>query len=137
LHGNQSVKLVLGTRILPDAEISGFMRCWPLADSRNIGRMWGESWRYQVVAKTIAEWIQEGETLYAAALDEYERIDNELRELEKKLANKQEEVNQIAQVIGKPMVEGNRRLTAQLVDNAVPNSPATIARALAGRNLNR
>jgi hypothetical protein len=99
--------------------------------------MWGESWRYQVVAKTIAEWIQEGETLYAAALDEYERIDNELRELEKKLANKQEEVNQIAQVIGKPMVEGNRRLTAQLVDNAVPNSPATIARALAGRNLNR
>jgi hypothetical protein len=92
------------------------------------------------MAKSITEWIAEGEELYAAALKEYQKIDAELQELEKRLGIKQEEVNQIAQIIGKPMVEGNRRLTAQLIDdhgpNSVPNSHATIARALAGRNLN-
>jgi hypothetical protein len=94
-----------------------------------------------VVAKTIADWIREGEELYRAALKEYEELEEKLREMEKGLAQKQEEVNQIAQVIGKPLVEGNRRLTAQLVDDhgplSVPNSSSTIARALTGRNLNR
>ncbi len=93
------------------------------------------------VAKSIAEWIAEGEDLYAASLREYQQIELELQEMEKKLSAKQDEVNQIAQIIGKPLVEGNRRLTAQLIDdhgpNSVPNSPATIARALAGRNLTR
>jgi hypothetical protein len=94
-----------------------------------------------IVAKSIAEWIQEGEELYAASLKEYQDLDIQLQDLERQLSAKQEEVNQIAQIIGKPMVEGNRRLTAQLVDDrgplSVPNSPSTIARALAGRNLNR
>jgi hypothetical protein len=93
------------------------------------------------VAKSIAEWMREGEELYAAAFKEYEEIDSRLQELEKLIMQKQEEVNQIAQVIGKPLVEGNRRLAAQLVDDhgpmSVPNSPSTIARALTGRNLNR
>jgi hypothetical protein len=95
----------------------------------------------RTVAKSIAEWIAEGEELYAASLREYQQIELELAEMEKKLGAKQDEVNQIAQIIGKPLVEGNRRLTAQLIDdhgpNSVPNSPATIARALAGRNLTR
>jgi hypothetical protein len=94
-----------------------------------------------LVAKTIADWMREGEELYAAALKEYEEFETKLREMEKLVAQKQEEVNQIAQVIGKPLVEGNRRLTAQLVDDhgplSVPNSSSTIARALTGRNLNR
>jgi hypothetical protein len=94
-----------------------------------------------LVAKTIADWIREGEELYLAALKDYEEFEAKLREMEKQLAQKQEEVNQIAQVIGKPLVEGNRRLTAQLVDDhgplSVPNSSSTIARALTGRNLNR
>jgi hypothetical protein len=93
------------------------------------------------VAKSIAEWMQEGDDLYQTALKEYEELDARLREMEKLLAQKQDEVNQIAQVIGKPLVEGNRRLTAQLVDDhgplSVPNSSSTIARALTGRNLNR
>ena len=82
--------------------------------------------------KTIAEWMKEGEELYQAALKEYEELDARLQEIERQLAQKQEEVNQIAQVIGKPLVEGNRRLTAQLIDDhgplSVPNSPSTIAR---------
>lgn len=93
------------------------------------------------MAKSIAEWIQEGEELYESALKQFEEMDTRLRQLEKQLAQKQDEVNQIAQVIGKPLVEGNRRLTAQLVDDhgplSVPNSSTTIARALSGRNINR
>jgi exonuclease VII small subunit len=93
------------------------------------------------VAKTIAEWIEEGEALYESALKEFEELDARYRELEKQVAQKQDEVNQIAQVIGKPLVEGSRRVTAQLVDDhgplSVPNSSTTIARALSGRNINR
>jgi hypothetical protein len=93
------------------------------------------------VAKSIADWLQEGEALYEQYLREYRELDTRILELEKQLMVKQEEVNQIAQIIGKPMVEGNRRLTAQLVEDhgpmSVPNSPTVIARALAGRNLNR
>jgi hypothetical protein len=94
-----------------------------------------------LVSKSIADWIKEGEALYEAALKEFEELDGRLQQLEKQLAQKQDEVNQIAQVIGKPLVEGNRRLSAQLVDDhgplSVPNSSTTIARALSGRNINR
>jgi hypothetical protein len=93
------------------------------------------------MSKSIEEWMREGEVLYEAALKEFEELDTQVRDLEKRLATKQDEVNQIAQIIGKPMVEGNRRVSAQLVDDhgplSVPNSSTTIARALSGRNLNR
>ena len=93
------------------------------------------------MSKSIADWIKEGEALYEAVLKEFEELDGRLQQLEKQLAQKQDEVNQIAQVIGKPLVEGNRRLSAQLVDDhgplSVPNSSTTIARALSGRNINR
>jgi len=93
------------------------------------------------VTKSLSEWLTEGEALYNAALAEYQNIEAQLDELEARLAAKKTEVNQIAQVIGKPPVESNRRLTAQLVEehgpNSVPNSPATIARALTGRGLGR
>jgi hypothetical protein len=94
-----------------------------------------------LVAKSIAEWMREGEALYVAALKEFEDMDVQLQQLEKQLSQKQDEVNQIAQVIGKPLVEGNRRLSAQLVDDhgplSVPTSSTTIARALSGRNISR
>ena len=93
------------------------------------------------MTKSFKDWISEGESLYNAALREYQSIEQQLDDLEAKLAAKKAEVNQIAQVIGKPPVETNRRLTAQLVEehgpNSVPNSPATIARALTGRGLGR
>src|SRR5688500_14331838 len=90
------------------------------------------------VSKTLRDWLAEGEQLYSAAMQEYQSIEAQLDELEVKLAAKKSELNQIAQVIGKPPVEGNRRLTAQLIEpNSVPNSPATIARALSGRGLGR
>src|SRR5437667_5649224 len=93
------------------------------------------------VNKSFKDWLAEGEALYSSTLKEYQAIETQLEEMEAKLAAKKNEVNQIAQVIGKPPVESNRRLTAQLIEdhgpNSVPNSPATIARALTGRGLGR
>ena len=94
------------------------------------------------MSKSLQEWLSEGETLYNAALKEYQGLETQLEELEAKLAAKKAELNQIAQVVGKPPVESARRVvTAELVDahgpNSVPNSPATIARALTGRGLGR
>ena len=100
--------------------------------------------------KSFQDWLREGEQLYDGAISEYRRIEAQLDELEKQLAAKQAEVNQIAAIIGKEPVEGTRRLSAQIVDshqggggatgggpNASPNSAAAIARAITGRGLGR
>jgi H2-forming N5,N10-methylenetetrahydromethanopterin dehydrogenase-like enzyme len=96
-----------------------------------------------VVASAFQEWLQQGEHLYNNALREYHDLERQLAELESRLVEKQTEVNQIAQIIGKPAVEGNRRLSAQLVAADVidvppdrtntPGSNANIARALTGK----
>lgn len=92
--------------------------------------------------KSFRDWLTEGEQLYNAAVAEFQQLEAQLAELEQRLVGKKAEVNQIAQVIGKPPVAeaGNsRRLTAEIIDPGqnVPNSPATIARALTGRGLGR
>jgi hypothetical protein len=95
------------------------------------------------VNKSFRDWLSEGEQIYSATLNEYKALEAQLEALEKQLAAKKSEVNQIAQVIGKPPVETNgRRLSAQLVEaeqvasapaaaTAVP--PGNMARALSGR----
>ena len=95
------------------------------------------------MAGNFQEWLQQGEALYQAALKEYHSIEAQLDDLEARLVAKQAEVNQIAQVIGRPPVEGGRRMGGQLVPAAdiidVPterqpsNSNASIARALTGK----
>ena len=93
---------------------------------------------------SFQEWLQQGEDLYSAAMRDYHDIEQQLSELEARLIEKQNEVNQIAQVIGKPLVEGSRRLSAQLVTptelvevtaerTGTPGSNANIARALTGK----
>lgn len=89
------------------------------------------------------DWLQQGEGLYDTAVREYHDIERQLSELEARLVEKQNEVNQIAQVIGKPLVEGGRRLSAQLLSTEVvevstertgsTGSNANIARALTGK----
>src|SRR5688500_7452265 len=96
-----------------------------------------------LVSGNFQEWLQQGDALYQAALKEYHEIEAQRDDLESKLVAKQAEVNQIAQVIGKPPVEGTRRLSTQLVAAAdiidVPDrspsagSNASIARALTGK----
>lgn len=92
------------------------------------------------MTKSFKDWLGEGEQLYNATVAEFQQLEAQLAELEQRLAAKKAEVNQIAQVIGKPPVESQRRLSAELVDPGpgnVQNSPATIARALTGRGLGR
>jgi len=64
---------------------------------------------------SLQQWLQQGEMLYASALKEYHAMEAQLEDLERKLAAKRAEVNQIASVVGKSPVEGGRRLSAQLV----------------------
>ena len=93
------------------------------------------------VSKSIKDWLNEGEGIYTAAMDEYQALEAQIMDLEGKLAVKREEVNVIADKLGKPPVEASRRLSAEIVDrgspNSVPNSPSTIARALTGRGFGR
>ena len=92
------------------------------------------------MSKSFQEWLKEGEALYDNALGEYQSIEAQLDELEKQLASKKIEVNQIAEIIGKPAVEGGRAVTAQIVEaDRQANSPsaAAIARAITGRGLGR
>lgn len=96
------------------------------------------------MANSLQEWLQQGENLYNAAVREYHDIEQQLSELEARLIEKQNEINRIAQVIGKPLVEGARRVSAQLVTTSeivevaadrtpAPGSNANIARALTGK----
>ena len=94
------------------------------------------------MASSFQEWLQQGEALYNSALREYHDIERQLADLEQRLVEKQNEVNQVAQIIGKPVVEGSRRLSAQLVSAEIIEAPdrvpttgsnANIARALTGK----
>jgi hypothetical protein len=95
--------------------------------------------------KSFKEWIAEGETLYNTALTEFDELEKQLADLEAKLADKKEEVNQIASVIGKPPIslsgrsETVRVSAAHIVDRdapsggSIPASRQTIAKVLAGK----
>ena len=99
---------------------------------------------------SFQQWLQHGEMLYQAAMQEYHALESQLDELERRLAAKQTELNQIASMMAKPPVEGSRRVSAQLItpvseytDRPVSNSSsnstinnsnnASIARALTGK----
>ena len=85
--------------------------------------------------KSLQQWLAQGEMLYTAALKECQSIEAQILELESRLAARHSEVNQIARLIGKPPLEGTRRLSAQIA-TAYPQEPsrntAQIARALSG-----
>ena len=108
--------------------------------------------------KSFQDWLKEGEELYDTALKEFQALESQIDDLEKQLAEKKAELNQVAHVIGKPPVEGNRRLSAQIIDpqqqqqqqqsphapHGAPGQPgqtsgsaAAIARAITGRSIGR
>ena len=97
---------------------------------------------------SFQQWLQHGEMLYQSAMQEHHALEAQLDELERRLAAKQAEVNQIATMMGKPPIEGNQRVSAQLVtppvsaeadrmsdssSSGMNNTSATIARALTGK----
>jgi hypothetical protein len=95
------------------------------------------------MAKSIQEWISEGEELHTAAVAELQELENQIADLEQKRSAKLAEVSQIAGIIGKQAPESARRMTTAVVEDhpvpgvAVHASSATIARALAGKGLGR
>jgi hypothetical protein len=82
----------------------------------------------QSSAKIVQQWLSQGETIYAGLVKECQALEAQLEDLETRLAAKHAEVNQVAQIIGKPMVEGNRRLSAQLVTSYAPDAQSTPTR---------
>ena len=87
------------------------------------------------MANTFREWIVQGESIYADAMKEYQGLEAQIEQLEIRLAEKKLEVNQIAQMIGKPIVEGTKRLAAELVERRDVPGNGAVARALTGRPL--
>jgi hypothetical protein len=88
--------------------------------------------------KSLRDWLAEGELLYNQAMNDYRGLEAQLEQIEKALGAKRTEVNQIAQVVGKPPVEPTRRLSAQLIEaESVPTVVGTMTRALTGRGLGR
>lgn len=89
------------------------------------------------MSKSIKEWLAEGEQLHAAALQEYESIEARIVDLEHQLEAKREEINELAQVIGKKPLEANPQRAVQIIEKGnhdpVGTSRITIARALTGR----
>ena len=96
------------------------------------------------VTMSFQQWLQHGEMLYQAAMQEHHALEAQLDELERRLAAKQTELNQIAAMMSKPPVEGARRVSAQIMtpppmpeeadrtSNGANSTSATIARALTG-----
>ena len=74
-------------------------------------------------AKIVQQWLAQGEAIYAGLVKECQALESQLEEIETRLASKQAEVNQVAHIIGKPLVEGNRRLSAQLVTSYAQEGP--------------
>ncbi len=89
--------------------------------------------------KSFKDWMAEGDTLYQQALREFQELEQQLHDVEQRLAIKKDELNQIAAVVGKPPLETARKPQVELIDHhsvgSVANTPATIARALTGRGL--
>ena len=79
-------------------------------------------------ARIVQQWLAQGETIYAGLVKECQALESQLEEIETRLAAKQAEVNQVAHIIGKPPVEGNRRLSAQLVTSYAPEAGSSPAR---------
>src|SRR5579871_2319875 len=72
--------------------------------------------------KLVQQWLQQGEAIYSGLVKECLALEAELEEIETRLAAKHAEVNQVAQIIGKPPMEGKRRLSAELVTTYAPEA---------------
>ena len=89
-----------------------------------------------IVSKSFRDWLTQGEAIYNAALEEYRLLESQIQDLESRMIEKRNEVNQFSQMIGKPPVQSPERLAAEIVDRDVPppNIPfGTVTRALTGR----
>jgi len=54
------------------------------------------------MSKSLQQWLEEGVELYNATVAEYHDLESQLSNLQERLTTKRAEVNQLAQMIGKP-----------------------------------
>jgi hypothetical protein len=89
------------------------------------------------VSKSFRDWISEGEGIYQEAMEEYKSLESQIAQLESRMAEKKTEVNQIAQMVGKPAVDGPKRVSAQLIEQGPPppGTMGSVTRALTGRGI--
>ena len=73
------------------------------------------------MAKTIAEWISEGDEIYQNALNEYHRLEEQLRELSAQWRAKQAQINRVAAFLGK------EPLDASPAEEPAPAAPVPMA----------
>ena len=74
-----------------------------------------------MAANSFQQWLAQGEQLYSALARQYQAMEAQLIELESRLADKQAEIEQVARLLGKPVPQLNRRLSAQLVTHYPPS----------------
>lgn len=69
-------------------------------------------------------------------MSEYRATEQQLDELEQKLLARRAELNHIAQILGKPLAESERRLSVEIIEptrhQRLKSSTVPIARALVG-----
>jgi hypothetical protein len=91
---------------------------------------------------SFQQWLQHGEVVYQNAVQEYQALQTQMEELERRLTSKQAELNQISSILNKPPVEPARRSPSQSTtapisfsnDNGgIPGGIDSIARAPVGR----
>ena len=98
------------------------------------------------MALSFQQWLQHGEMLYQAALQEFQSLEAQMNDLEQRLAAKQTELNHLVQMMSKPPVESKRNPSPlgaapvsgdadRLVPPGAPNGrplPGRVVRAPAG-----
>ena len=84
---------------------------------------------------SIQDWLAHGTELYDAAMSQYRALEDELEALEAQLNSKRAEVNQVAQLLGKPLAASYRRLSALAPDEERSGDDASSSpiRVMAGR----
>lgn len=77
----------------------------------------------------VKDWLRDGETLHAALVQEYADLEQQIEELESRLASKAAEANKLARILGLPPIDtGGRRGSSDLVltDDADNDRPAAV-----------
>ena len=59
--------------------------------------------------RSVKDWLGEGEALYGALVQEFQNIQQQMSDMEQLIAEKKLEVDQLAQLIGRPGMDRNRR----------------------------
>ena len=54
------------------------------------------------MAKSLADWLQEGDEVYQATVEEYRQLEEQLRELATRWRTKKAEIDKLAGILGKP-----------------------------------